>query len=142
MRGLALASKRPVKGRKASPAVKGQHGGPRANSGGARPGAGRKREERRIADFEALGEPPADQLDGTEYAYKHLLVSLRQIATDKRLTDRERRQEIRATTKAMAPLVSRVRLRQAERLVRGELDREKNAVDPQMEPAPPAKGDE
>jgi hypothetical protein len=111
-------------------------GGARANSGGRRKGAGRKLEERRLDGFASLPEPPVDSLAGIEWAYQHLLVAMRQIATDERITDVQRRQELRSTAKAMGALLPRVRLRQAERLILGEREREKAMVDPQMEPSP------
>lgn len=124
---ITKASKRPSKT---------TWGGARANSGGRRKGAGRKRAERRLKDFASLPAPPSDALEGQSWAYQHLLVTMRQIAADERLSDRERWQQIRSTAKAMSALMPRARLRQAEKLILEALEREKAVVDPRMEPAP------
>ncbi len=57
----ATPARAPKSSAKKTPApVKGQHGGPRANSGGARPGAGRPRAALPPDSLERLGPPPVD----------------------------------------------------------------------------------
>jgi hypothetical protein len=71
------------------------------------------------------------------WAYRNLAAAMRQAAVDERLTDRERRAELRSLGKAIAALVPRARLRRAELVVREQRQRMNVAVDPPMEPAPP-----
>lgn len=62
---------------------------------------------------------------------------LNEIVADKRMRPDRKRQEIRATAKALGPLVPKARLREAEEAVRREADEIRRVTkDPPLEPRP------
>jgi len=113
----------------------------RGPNGGARPGAGRKRTPRRLEDYFALGDPPADEGDAMAYVFQTLKVSLRQAMLDAEITDRERRGELRVIARAMHSTYPRARQRKAEKALREDSTKIKAKVAVELEPAPTGEKD-
>lgn len=109
-----------------------RRGGPRANSGGRRRGAGRKPKPR--WDFAgAVAALPEDATLAEKLAASMSAVLDNVLASD--MHDREKRQELRATAKVAGPLIPKADLMRAERLIRGErAEAETVTKDPQLEP--------
>lgn len=125
------------RGRPAKKPKKNGWGGPRANAGGARPGAGRPRRLRRIKDYRALGDCPADELEAMRWMFRANGVRARQVMLDEIMSDEKRGSELRAISKVMHQLLPRNRLRKAEKLIKGEADASAAAKpSPTVEPAP------
>lgn len=120
------APQKPAKGRRK--VAKG-HGGHRA-------GAGRKPKPRRIHDYEALGDAPADELDAITWSYKALAVSMRQVMRDTKITDAQRRAEIRTISRAMNATIPKARLRKAELALQSASAAIEAKVDPQVVAVP------
>lgn len=90
--------------------------------------------------FADLGKPPEDELDRQEWFSKALALATHQAIVDPELSDKDRRQEIRANARAAGSLVSKVRIRKAEKTIREAADRMRQTqVDPTLEKAPAPK---
>lgn len=112
-------------------------GGARANSGGRRRGAGPKFQPRNLSAARALGNVPEDTLEAADWAFRLLGAAMQEVATDERMGKKARRQELRATARAMVALLPKARLHKAERALREEADTITAPVTPKTEPAPP-----
>lgn len=69
------------------------------------------------AELAAMPPPPADPLQAQVYAYQMLVLSMHNTAMDPKISDRERRKELRTTAASIAKLVPRARLAQAEQMI-------------------------
>lgn len=76
-----------------------------------------------LDDYEKVGPPPEDLLDGPGYGMKLLLVALDKLRTDKGINERERLREMRITIRMMKDLVPRSRIRKAEQTILGYYER-------------------
>lgn len=86
----------------------------------------------------AVTEAP-DTLDTIRKAVALLDRVMDEIIADQRMAPERKRQELRATAKALGPLVPKARLREAEEAVRGERDEmEQVTKDPPLEARPGA----
>lgn len=117
----------------ASPRTRRQAQASRRN--GAR--GGRPREPRRVRDFEALGDAPADPLAAAEWAFRAQAVALREVMLDSKMSERDRRSEMRTISRAMNALLPKARLRQAELLITEQNEKAAVVVAPEPEAAPP-----
>lgn len=79
---------------------------------------GRPPAQRHTEDYKRVGKAPADPLKTIEWAGQLLAVAMEKIAADEHMTERLRRQELRATAKVMVSLVPTERLSAAEETVR------------------------
>lgn len=73
-----------------------------------------------------MPSPPADPLEAQAYAYRMLMESLHNAAKDPKISERERRKEMRTIAASAAKLLPRVRVYQAEQLIladRAELEK-------------------
>ncbi len=108
---------------------------PRRNLGG------RPRERRHTEAYEKIGAPPVDQLDALGgWAHKLVAQAMYDAAVDRRLSDRERWQHIRAGARALNTTMSKARLRKAEKMLRDEANQIAAPRRVELEPAPGAAG--
>jgi hypothetical protein len=97
-------------------------------------GPGRPRNERHHEDYLVVADQrPEDPMKAVAWAGQILTVAMQKIAGDPNMSERLRRQELRATAKVMAGLVPVERLLAAETAVRRAADdMVKPTKDPEM----------
>lgn len=92
-----------------------------------------------------LGPPPADPLAANAWAHRATLLAMHNAVIDPKITERERRKEIRSLAAAAAKLMPDTRRWEAEQLIRSdreEIDRkEGDRHGAKLEPLPPREGD-
>lgn len=89
------------------------------------------------ADLLALGPPPSDPLEANAWAHRATLLAMHSAAIDERISERERRKEIRTLGAAAAKLIPQVRLWEAEQMIREdrhELERKRQQREAKLVP--------
>ncbi len=90
-----------------------------------------------------LGPPPADALEANKWAHVAMLFALHDVATDKEISARERRKEMRTIAAAIAKLTPTAEIQEGVEIVRRsreEIER-KRARGATLEPRPKRKPD-
>src|SRR5262245_42992989 len=95
----------------------------RAASAGNGKKGGRPRAPSKHEQYEAVGPPPEDPLALPGWCQRLLAVAMHNVATDQRMPEARRRQELRATGGTIARLTPIERIRKATKLI--EADRKK-----------------
>lgn len=94
-----------------------------------------------IADYVALGAPPADSLLAIGWGARALAVAAQQIMRDPMLSESARRRELRETLAAMKGMVPLDRLGQAEQVVLGDAKKLDEGSGPEpVDASPLSKG--
>lgn len=106
--------------------------------GGARKGSGRKKKPTTVHNYAELGDAPHDPLEAAEWAFRANAVTMREVMMDPGMSAKERRSEIRTISRTMNMLMPKARLRQAEKLLRGDASKLKaSKAGPTLTAAPP-----